>query len=132
MYSSSSEDMAGASRQSGRRGTDAELPAGVQEGEPRPLKRSRRCALHCTERVGDMSADHRTAPDPLWCHKDDTMITLLGSQLRIPRAMSCRLKTTATCQRQRIGISSGLHLSGDNARLTLARQPDHRVPAAPQ
>ena len=27
---------------------DAELPAGVQEGEPRPLKRSRRCSVALT------------------------------------------------------------------------------------
>ena len=45
MYSTSSEDMAEPKQQSGRAGADAELPAGVQEGEPRPLKRSRRCAF---------------------------------------------------------------------------------------
>ena len=45
LVSNSSEVVDEASWQSSRGEKDSELPAGVQEGEPRPLKRSRRCVL---------------------------------------------------------------------------------------
>lgn len=43
---------------------DGELPAGVQEGEPRPLKRSRRCSvlLIITVPICQPHHDHTTIP----------------------------------------------------------------------
>ncbi len=45
LVSNSSEVVDEGNWQSSRGEKDSELPAGVQEGEPRPLKRSRRCAV---------------------------------------------------------------------------------------